>query len=355
MNSEIRRQWQVALAALLIWGSGSLGGSAGQAADGDPAVAGGLAAASDVAAQAIANRLDAMLQRAAAQLAALEGGNADRRERNADVAALRELLEEAAAQIRLFKNVIQTLRAQSEAEEALRQERAAVRGAAVPETEPARIESQDLMLAGQVEALSESVRRLRADVDALRERMPSEQPPGPDRPSSDLGGPEATGAAELLEEKAMLPEAGMGGRYEPLMENEPSQSPAYARGPSDEVMIAGDLIRVGEVHFNSGSAQLTPGGARSTLEAVERIRSIAPAKVRVVAFTDRVGASTYNLVLSKERALSVAAILEKAGFARDMVEIVGSGEEGIPVPTRNGIPEPLNRSARIFVVRDVTG
>ena len=38
-----------------------------------------------------------------------------------------------------------------------------------------------------------------------------------------------------------------------------------------------------------------------------------------------------------------------------MVEVVGSGEEGVPVPTPDGVPEPLNRSAGIFVVRDATG
>ena len=53
--------------------------------------------------------------------------------------------------------------------------------------------------------------------------------------------------------------------------------------------------------------------------------------------------------------MSVAAVLENAGFGRDMVAVVGSGEDGIPVPTPDGVPEPLNRSAGIFVVRDATG
>ena len=120
-------------------------------------------------------------------------------------------------------------------------------------------------------------------------------------------------------------------------------------------IAAGDSIKVAEVHFNTGSAQLTPGGERRALDAVERIRSMGPAKVRVVAFTDRVGDSAFNLVLSKERALSVAAVLERVGLPREMVEVVGSGEENIPVPTADGVPEPLNRSAGIFVVPEGTG
>jgi outer membrane protein OmpA-like peptidoglycan-associated protein len=223
--------------------------------------------------------------------------------------------------------------------------------------------SQDLMLAEQVEALTDTVRRLRVDVDALRSRPPSEEPPQPDResalrPSGTTDDPESTGAGEFLEEDAMLPGAGVGGRYEPWNEEDPAQSSssAHAAVPSDEAMgAAGDPIKIAEVHFDSGSAQLTPGGERRTLDAIARIRSMAPAKVRVVAFTDRVGDSAYNLVLSKERALSVAAVLERTGLPREMVEVVGSGEEGVPVPTPDGVPEPLNRSAGIFVVRDATG
>jgi OOP family OmpA-OmpF porin len=120
-------------------------------------------------------------------------------------------------------------------------------------------------------------------------------------------------------------------------------------------MASGDAIQVAEVHFDSGSARLTPGGERKTRAAVERIKSMEPTKVRVVAFTDRVGDAAYNRVLSKERALSVAALLESVGLPRDMVEVVGSGEDGIPEPTPDGVPEPLNRCAGIFVVRDSTG
>jgi outer membrane protein OmpA-like peptidoglycan-associated protein len=356
MTSDLRRRWQTVFAALLIWGSANLIGSAGQAADGDPA------AAADVEAQAISEQLDAMVGRAAATLRGRQGGAGEAIEPDADVATLRERLEEAETQIRLLKNVvIQALRAQSAAEETLRREQAARQSEAAPEAEPAPADAQDPMLAQQVEALTDSVRQLRADVDALRGRAPGEQPPAPGRqsalrPSGSTLEPEPTG--DPLEEDAMLPEAGIGGRYEPWIEEQAPEASgsAYAAVPADEAVSgAGDAIKIAEVHFDSGSAQLTPGGERRTLDAVERIRSMGPAKVRVVAFTDRVGDPAHNLVLSKERALSVAAVLENAGFSRDMVEVVGSGEEGLPVPTPDGVPEPLNRSAGIFVVRDATG
>ena len=357
MKSDIRRRWPVVLAALLLWSSANLIGSVGQAADKEPAEA------SDAEAQAIADQLDTMIERATARLGDRPAGEGELGDPNADATALRARLQEAETQIRLLKNVvIQALRAQSAAEEALRREQAAAAPSVTPrEAKPAPTGSEDMMLAEQVEALTDTVRRLRADVDALRSRAPGEEPPAPGRqsalrPSSSIDKPEPT--VDPLEEDAMLPEAGMGGRYEPWNEEEPAQSSSSvaAAVPADDATIAaGEPIKVAEVHFNSGSAELTPGAERTTLDALERIRSLAPAKVRVVAFTDRVGNSAYNLVLSKERALSVAAVLERTGLPRDMVEVVGSGEEGVPVPTSDGVPEPLNRSAGIFVVRDGTG
>jgi outer membrane protein OmpA-like peptidoglycan-associated protein len=83
----------------------------------------------------------------------------------------------------------------------------------------------------------------------------------------------------------MLPGSGMGGKFEALGEGETPGS-----DPLDPTAVTVDYpIKVGEVHFNSGSAELTPGGARVAREAVERIRSMDVAKVQVVAFTDRVG------------------------------------------------------------------
>jgi outer membrane protein OmpA-like peptidoglycan-associated protein len=76
------------------------------------------------------------------------------------------------------------------------------------------------------------------------------------------------------------------------------------------------------------------------------------AKVRVVGYADRVGDAGYNQRLSARRARSIATVLERVGLPRDLVEIVGSGEDGIPVPTADQVSEPLNRCAGIFVVMD---
>jgi outer membrane protein OmpA-like peptidoglycan-associated protein len=241
--------------------------------------------------------------------------------------------------------VIQALRAQSAAEEALHREQAAAQTAPAAQGAPG---APAPTVAEQLAALTDTVARLQTEVDALRRRAPNEQVAqgGAAPQESDLAEESLGAAAE--DEDAMLPGSGMGGKYEPLSEGEPPGS-----GPLVPTAGAGDYpIKVGEVHFNSGSAELTPGGARAAQEAVERIRSMDVAKVQVVAFTDRVGDAAYNLVLSQQRALSLATMLEGAGMPRDMVEVIGKGEDDIPEPTADGVAEPLNRSAGIFVIAD---
>jgi hypothetical protein len=95
---------------------------------------------------------------------------------------------------------------------------------------------------------------------------------------SSVRGPGSVGMSEGApnapadEEDAMLADSGMGGQYEPLLEDEPAGS-----GDTDVAALPpGEPIKIAEVHFNSGSATLTPGGARRTREAVGRIRSMEP-------------------------------------------------------------------------------
>ena len=347
MTSDIRRHWHVALATLLIWCAAGPLGSIVQAADED------AAQVSEAESDALADRLEALVEQAAARVGRQGAAGS---EPGAEVLALRAQLQAAENQIALLKNVvIQALRAQSAAEEALRREQVAPPSAAAPAEPHDPGGAPDFTLVDQVEALTATVQRLRADVEALRGRSPSgpaaEQDAGSAMRQSSSGGISQEALDDPASEKdAMLPGSGMGGQYEPLLEEETPESDR-----SDTALVSDDPINVAEVHFNSGSAELTPGGERKTLEAGERIRSMETAKVRVVAFADRVGGSAYNRVLSQERALSIAAVLESVGLPRDMIEVVGSGEEGIPEPTADGVPEPLNRSAGIFVLADSAG
>jgi iron complex outermembrane receptor protein len=101
------------------------------------------------------------------------------------------------------------------------------------------------------------------------------------------------------------------------------------------------------VFFDFNKSDLTP-------QAVEIVDTAAknagPAKVTqltVTGHTDTVGSDAYNMRLSKRRAESVAAELEKQGIASSEIEIVAKGKRDLLVPTKDGVREPQNRRVQI--------
>jgi OOP family OmpA-OmpF porin len=108
-----------------------------------------------------------------------------------------------------------------------------------------------------------------------------------------------------------------------------------------------------EIHFNPGSAALTPGGERKTLEAADRIKALGARDVRVSGYTDTEGPAAYNMHLSLQRARSIADLLESVGVAAEIIAVEGHGEDGAPVPTADQVSEPLNRCAGIFAMVDL--
>ena len=75
-----------------------------------------------------------------------------------------------------------------------------------------------------------------------------------------------------------------------------------------------------------------------------------PAKVTqltVTGHTDTVGSDAYNMRLSRRRAESVAAQLERDGIPSSEIEIVAKGKRDLLVPTADGVKEPQNRRVQI--------
>jgi outer membrane protein OmpA-like peptidoglycan-associated protein len=99
-------------------------------------------------------------------------------------------------------------------------------------------------------------------------------------------------------------------------------SVAPASGPTE--------IMLNEIHFNPGSADLTPGAERKTLEAAEKIKLLGATKVRVSGYTDTLGPAAFNKHLSLQRARSIATLLSSVGVAADIIDLEGNGEDGAP-------------------------
>ena len=70
-------------------------------------------------------------------------------------------------------------------------------------------------------------------------------------------------------------------------------------------------------------------------------------QLTVTGHTDTVGSDAYNMRLSRRRAESVAAQLEKDGVASSEIEIVAKGKRDLLVPTKDGVREPQNRRVQI--------
>jgi outer membrane protein OmpA-like peptidoglycan-associated protein len=317
MNKGMGRLGRLAAITLLIWSVASLFASDARAADAEPA------AASEVAAESAGSGHSAV------------GPD--------EMQTLRQRLESAETQIQLLKSVvIQALRGQSAAEEALEREREARDRTVAPGAGPDATPSRDLMIADHLEALTESLALLREDVAALRVEALGRRPaaaatPG-DSPPSAADESDETEPGAAADDDDPIADSGVGGAYDPLLE--------------DESAALDGLIEVGLVHFDTGSASLSPGAERKALEAADRIKAMEALRVRVVGHTDTVGEAGFNRDLSTDRARSIATVLEFAGLPVDSVEIVGSGEDEIPVPTSDQVSEPLNRCAAIFVVMD---
>ena len=105
-----------------------------------------------------------------------------------------------------------------------------------------------------------------------------------------------------------------------------------------------------EVHFESNSARLTPGAQARARAAVKALEGMDLASIEIMGFTDTVGSASANAALGKARADAVADFLVEAGLPRELIQVAGMGETGAPVPTANGVAEPLNRCVGIMPV-----
>ena len=121
--------------------------------------------------------------------------------------------------------------------------------------------------------------------------------------------------------------------------------PAPAAGPTE--------LMLNEIHFDPGSAELTPGGTRKALDAAARIKTLGASNVRVAGYTDTLGPAAYNMHLSLQRARSIVDLLASVGVSSEIIQLEGNGEEGAPEPTEDQVSEPLNRCAGIFALVDL--
>ena len=108
------------------------------------------------------------------------------------------------------------------------------------------------------------------------------------------------------------------------------------------------------VFFDFNKSDLTSQATAIVDQAAANAGPAKVTKLEVTGHTDTVGSDAYNMRLSRRRAESVAAQLEKDGIPSSEIEIVAKGKRDLLVPTADGVKEPQNRRVQIVYEGGVT-
>ena len=102
------------------------------------------------------------------------------------------------------------------------------------------------------------------------------------------------------------------------------------------------------VYFNTGQSDLLPDAQATITQAAGTFKQ-GGTNVLVKGHADRQGNQGMNLRLSMARTAAVKAALMGAGVPESAIRSGSLGEESLPVPTADNVPERLNRSVHITV------
>lgn len=104
------------------------------------------------------------------------------------------------------------------------------------------------------------------------------------------------------------------------------------------------------VYFGSGQATLSQDSSNTVMQAADAFKA-GGASVNVTGHTDTVGDANSNLELSQHRAAAVKDGLVRNGVPAASIQLMGNGEQGLPVQTADNVNERRNRSVDIVVAK----
>jgi outer membrane protein OmpA-like peptidoglycan-associated protein len=131
-------------------------------------------------------------------------------------------------------------------------------------------------------------------------------------------------------------------------EGDDAPTAATAYTPPPAVAPAPSVPHSYLVFFDFNKSDLTRQAVSIVDQAAKNARPAKVTQLTVTGHTDTVGSDAYNMRLSRRRAESVAAQLEKDGIASSEIEIVAKGKRDLLVPTKDGVREPQNRRVQIL-------
>jgi OOP family OmpA-OmpF porin len=103
---------------------------------------------------------------------------------------------------------------------------------------------------------------------------------------------------------------------------------------------------VRSAYFDYNSATLTPEGQQQVKQAAALIKD-GTARLTIIGKADRSGSNDYNMKLSAQRAAAVRDAFIANGIAANRIDVRSTGENQLPVATKDGAREGKNRVVQI--------
>lgn len=116
----------------------------------------------------------------------------------------------------------------------------------------------------------------------------------------------------------------------------------------------GLVVTFGDLLFDSGMAEIKPGGMRDVQKLADVLKQYPERKVLIEGFTDSTGADSYNQDLSDRRADAVRASLRDMGIDDDRVTGRGYGKNFPVASNDTAANRQLNRRVEV-VISDASG
>ncbi|MBE7217060.1 MAG: OmpA family protein [Caulobacteraceae bacterium] len=112
----------------------------------------------------------------------------------------------------------------------------------------------------------------------------------------------------------------------------------------------GAVFSIGDVLFETGSARLRPTALDKLRPLAGYLRANPGQRLRIDGYTDSVGTAQANLILSRDRARSVADALSAVGVDAARFQLEGHGEDSPTASNGTAAGRQLNRRVEVTLV-----
>ena len=103
------------------------------------------------------------------------------------------------------------------------------------------------------------------------------------------------------------------------------------------------------VFFDWDRSNLSAQALNTIKQAAAAFKAKGNARITATGHTDTSGPEAYNMALSLRRANAVKDALVRDGVPATAITVIGRGEQGLLVPTGDGVREPQNRRVEIVI------